>query len=835
MEICSHRHAVTDNAHSNTVYTNPLRSGASTLARRLAAMIAVVAMAICGAVDAAAVERMVKSIDAIIELPKAGDNTSVEPTLTSAKTSWGDLAANGAVTLGGVSWKGTFDRDKNYKDIFKPGYTYVCTMSFVFTNDPGKTQYYANYVTTKQGWEVRNFSVTVNGKPTEFIPSAMRAPSVSFTYTVPGEIGKDLSAKAADKFHQEQVKSRKMNKCYDHALADAHLIENNPHKPYVYNVDSEFLPLIEDSVSFWGLNTIIVQGKSTGQKLTSIVEGAIYYPNVRHFWISQDSNAVDIIAAIYRAMFGRHAGGYNKTQIYASSSFGIRNATATVYVPEAQVAAVKEYLKNFILQPVYRVKAYKGDVFEAQRTNAAHDICDKHLYTAAITAADRVVNYATCDSPSHYYYSCTYCGKIEHNPNHVFIGVEPGPKVITKATLNKYGAHNFFDDIAGDDCYIGVNSAGQHVYWTSCVYCHKGWGYCCSHPSDRDLIGWKPEDAKAMRKYAVQDEKLFVKEALASDKEIANTFTMPDRNTARVSADRNLQSDVNYALCVNLVDKPLLGNDYTLAATRRQLLSIAVRLAEELTGAAVPLAAASPYADANDTIALKAATIGITADFATSRLDPDRATTRQEMATAIYRTLRYVEQHSDYSYTDYDSRLDSYSDRARIQSWAVEPMAFMDALGLIAPTGTGTIAPDAPCSIEVALSTAYKSTYAQLLGWAQLPPAEKCMHVGFLGVTPDRVTFSHTELEHSRRVWISGPRIGPNLLSAPIHDPYSGLTLLGAAEYYYHVRATGGDPDQIDNIIHRSSKSKSTSAPKSTIRRTTTKKKTVSRTTRSRR
>ena len=58
-------------------------------------------------------------------------------------------------------------------------------------------------------------------------------------------------------------------------------------------------------------------------------------------------------------------------------------------------------------------------------------------------------------------------------------------------------------------------------------------------------------------------------------------FTLPARSTVKKS--KWAEDAVTRALTDNLIDEQLLGDDYTLTATRQQVASIAKRLIKEMT------------------------------------------------------------------------------------------------------------------------------------------------------------------------------------------------------------------------------------------------------------
>ena len=133
----------------------------------------------------------------------------------------------------------------------------------------------------------------------------------------------------------------------------------------------------------------------------------------------------------------------------------------------------------------------------------------------------------------------------------------------------------------------------------------------------------------------------------------------------------------------DLLDLSLLGNDYTWGINRQQFCSVAVKLAEKLTGKEIASAPAGTFNDTDNIYVLKAYSAGITSGTGEGTFSPYTTLTREQMATFIHRALMYVKNNSKIRYTPYESQLDSFSDSWSISSWAYEPMAFMNALGLI--------------------------------------------------------------------------------------------------------------------------------------------------------
>ncbi|MCI7786786.1 MAG: hypothetical protein MR489_04225 [Prevotella sp.] len=260
------------------------------------------------------------------------------------------------------------------------------------------------------------------------------------------------------------------------------------------------------------------------------------------------------------------------------------------------------------------------------------------------------------------------------------------------------------------------------------------------------------------------------------------------------------EDEVNRALVDNLIDEQLLGNDYTVTATRQQVASIAMKLIKEMTG---------KEADEEK--------LNLFADIADGNPDMTAAMTRQEMGTLIYRAMRYIEQNSKYTYTDYNSNLAAYSDSPQLKEWAKEPMAFMEALELIDPVTKTTLAPNAPCSIELALATAERATMTQHTGWAQtVSDDDKAEFItnytrhDALSTLPNNVGPIDSTLGFYDRVWVY--RMKGNNGSTEVKDKFTGQHLYFESRYLHPVRWRGpsfsNTKQKVKNVRNKADKGK---------------------------
>ena len=718
----------------------------------------------------------IKSIDITVETPVAGmtQQEGEKIKLLSVKTDYGDLVEMGLVTVADVMWQGEFDRTDEEYPKFKPGYTYDCTLSLVL--DTGG-KYIFNHVVRKDGYIVNNdlLKSSVNGKQSLTMMGAPYFPHVKFYCTIPGEKSQEYLEESHKLFGEERQSYRYSPKAITTDQADADWVGKNEMDVLALNsgnkpkdgfrsidVKADFLPG-QKQVFLTKMIIDVTDGDCRSDEGTSELASLLSLPNLREVWLSDKVDALAFVKALNTNM---KSPLFPLAREYRSRSTGFYTARATLCIPESQIASVRELLRKDPTQPVYTVRTYAGDVYSAQKAGlgATHDWCTNHTFSVIIDSADRIMRHGTCQKGKRWYYSCAICGKCERNPNHTAFSRDP------KEREPAAFGHDYGLDLATDKAYLGVNAVGYHVYSKSCIWCRQPKSYHDCHITRGE---WKESGTEAsyeeFSKRMAESNKLLVAQSLMESTPPPQGFFLPLRTTAKTSTSE-MQSDANQALNDNLADTTLLGSDYTLPVTREQLCSIAVRLAENLTGKSIGKNDMKGFAEISGAVGTP---------------------TRQELAAVIYRTLRYVEQNSNYTYTDYTSRLSSYSDSGEIQEWATEPMAFMEALGLLDPVESGRLAPNQPGTIELALSLAERSTLAHRIGWYQAVNVENQGYFLGVGRSNSNYTNSPSSLACSDRVWITRPELG-STGRLPTVEPYSGQSLFLTERWFNPVRWRGG-------------------------------------------
>ena len=448
--------------------------------------------------------------------------------------------------------------------------------------------------------------------------------------------------------------------------------------------------------------------------------------NIREVWLSPQVDSWEYINDLQEVFADLGAA------LYFDGSGGMFNGFCTIYVSdEGELPKGLLSYSTKPLSPVYFVKVYSGDVYEAFKKgdSAAMEWCPGHDYTGKAYTASRMKQHMTCQQPNEWYYSCKWCGKCEYNPKHTFSdGVPKSP------------VHDFARFDISDKNFAGKNKQGENVYYISCRWCdtnkresdlvdftYEYFRYCNGHkdtPEVRAAYNMYMEQKKDSWKKGGQN----YEQALdVSTKVNLNpwSFAVSKSKDVKAKINEEFQNGVYWAARNGLVDESVLGDDFTKPLTRMQASAIAVALAEKLSGKSVSSAKSKTYSDTKSKYALKAAGAGIYGGASEGKFNPDGAVDREQLATFFYQALMYAKKNKNVRYTPYESKLARYSDNASIADWAKEAAAFMDALGLIEGENITKFSPaENAYTIEQALIVANNSLDAPNIGWYQSGPSD---------------------------------------------------------------------------------------------------------------
>ena len=641
-------------------------------------------------------QKVITSAALSIPKPVAGAKPSNTATISSAD----DLE------IVRVQWSGPLDAEGNFKT--NSGYT----ATIVFR--------------VKQG-SIGSFSLshndnnfTVNGEQVALADAKEGYGAVVYRTSVGNsktylDLTKIYSKEQADSFYWEyHTKTCDVKKVHAQQVAEW---APTP-VPTEWYLDQHLKSRLEKNETFY-ITKLLVNIEDS-----SSVKYMLYtFPNIQEIWYGPEVDFAKVLQSFV---------SLKTNPPYSVSSKGATTQNVTIFLPAEKypkgLLSIQEELKDeynwkrsIPTQALwFNVRLYHGNFDQAvnKGASATTTFCPGHDYSAQVTAAHTVMRHPTCQVNLKFYYSCKYCGKVEHNPKHVF---EENPQ---RTHVTKPLSHAYIMQDLSSRHYIGRNSKGEKVYRKSCYYCgidgreailsytqaelEKNFG----RDTERTLEQFKASTLKAW-------DGPYKQEALEGTfwgSTYPGYFAVPEDDHGAKVSDKG-ESDTKWAMVYGLIDKQVLGDDYSKNITTLQMASLAVRLAENVSE--VPI---SPKQAEGDIYIRKALAAGIIAE----NYNPTALVTRQQMATYIYRAMEYIKKNSSIRYTIWSPQLDQFTDKGQIAQYAFEPMAFLNVLGLIKGTTKTTISPNNNCTIEEAVILTKKSYHADRLGLYQcLRPDER--------------------------------------------------------------------------------------------------------------
>ncbi len=563
---------------------------------------------------------------------------------------------------------------------------------------------------------------------------------------------------------------------------------------------------------------ITVENLSYGYLLNS-------FHNLKEVWCGPE---VDVAAILENYLYETKRSQDFMSLHYPTYSLGIHSRECTLFLPAEKypkgiISIQEEILKKTgdsvtwkTVPPAllrFKTLLYTGDVNQAAEkgASACKAYCPGHNFSALVVAAHTVMRHPTCQANPKFYYSCKYCGECEHNPKHTF-EKDQFWKDKTEAYSHAYVKYDL-----SEKNYVGRNAKGEKVYQISC--------YWCGHNGKEEILNFTQEDLRMaghdeMTLAQYKEMMLSSWDAVQKQEALANVFVggfdypgffaVPDDDHG-AKVNPKAENDTRWAMANGLIDKQMLGTDYLKNISRCQLASLAVKLAEQVTGKSIKAAPAGTFTDSDDIYLLKAYAAGIISGQSADAITPDAPVTRQEMSAYFFNALQYIKEHSSVRYTVYTPNLDIYSDKGKIADWALEAMGFMNTLGFVKGTTKNTIDPLRVCSIEEAVVLAHKCFYADELGWYQCIRPDERGYAGSPGGAYDPLGIKKTitafpvpyanagniiwGYDNGSRFWVGENWIGRGLLRKsqkevmlPIVDKYTGTTVFVSGEEFLPIK-----------------------------------------------
>ena len=149
---------------------------------------------------------------------------------------------------------------------------------------------------------------------------------------------------------------------------------------------------------------------------------------------------------------------------------------------------------------------------------------------------------------------------------------------------------------------------------------------------------------------------------------------------------------------------------FTFRITRRRFAELAANLVEQATGQTITPAAEETFTDTDDLWVRKAAAIGLVNGLGDgSRFSPNGYISREQLATMLYRAVRYIESQTGTTILAEQGSLEGYTDAAQVSPWAQEAMAALHTAGILKGTSGTTLSPKDTTTVEQGILLALRA------------------------------------------------------------------------------------------------------------------------------
>lgn len=148
---------------------------------------------------------------------------------------------------------------------------------------------------------------------------------------------------------------------------------------------------------------------------------------------------------------------------------------------------------------------------------------------------------------------------------------------------------------------------------------------------------------------------------------------------------------------------------FTDTITREQFAELIVQMVTVLLDEAPETASADTFKDSTNPNVLQAYSAKIVDGVGDGAFAPKNTTTREQIATMIYRAIKYIKAESGMDLAPKAGSLAGFTDKAKVSSWAVEGVGVLAAnniMGGISPTELG---PGNSCTIEQSILLVYRT------------------------------------------------------------------------------------------------------------------------------
>ncbi len=168
----------------------------------------------------------------------------------------------------------------------------------------------------------------------------------------------------------------------------------------------------------------------------------------------------------------------------------------------------------------------------------------------------------------------------------------------------------------------------------------------------------------------------------------------------------------------------LTDPEYRGIITREDFANLAVTMTEKITKKTLATAPSGIFSDCQDTGVLKAYKAGIVNGISEKEFDPEGVLSREQLATMLSRAVTYIEKETKKTAFKESGDLSAFVDQNQVSDWAKEPVALLNANGIMKGTSETELSPKQLCTVEQSIILAYR-VYKNISGAKDITIREK--------------------------------------------------------------------------------------------------------------
>lgn len=142
--------------------------------------------------------------------------------------------------------------------------------------------------------------------------------------------------------------------------------------------------------------------------------------------------------------------------------------------------------------------------------------------------------------------------------------------------------------------------------------------------------------------------------------------------------------------------------------TREQFAELAVQMVTVALGETPNTTGAETFTDTTNEKIIQAAAAGIVNGMGDGTFAPKANTTREQIATMIYRSIVYIDNETGINIAPAAGDISKFTDKDLVSYWAVRGVSVLASNGIMNGTSDTTLDPQSSCTVEQSILLLYR-------------------------------------------------------------------------------------------------------------------------------